>query len=348
MGINQFSKWLKTYAPNATFQLQLSAFKGRRIGIDAMGWLHCYLSTSKKHAIRKSDLFVSDPNDPNATYRILCKLTGQLVRFLERLWTAGITPVFFFDGRPHTLKRGELDKRTADKHKKLSELTQLYQQAILQPGTVDIDKLYNMIVQYPHMPSEYVKSCQNTLTMLGVPWVTAEHDGEQLAARCCAEGLISAVWSTDSDNMIFGAHLMIKGFVHGHPDQLEVVYLGEILRATRFSQNQLIDLAILLGCDFNEHIKGIGPVKATEIIQQYGQLDYVQGYDLSPLNYNIVREIFSYAPSQQPQWQLNRDLLSQLGEYIYQLLPEINKNDLLALHYAVPTAQCGHVMSATS
>ena len=345
MGINGFTKWLTNNAASAVFHLPLNSFKGRRIAIDALGWLHSYLSTSKKQAIKKTDLFI---NDPAVSHRILCKLTGQLVRFLERLWTVGITPVFVFDGPPHPLKRGELDKRKADDEKKRSDLAQLYQQESDYPGSVDRDKLYQKVVQYPHLPYEYVQSAQNTLTMLGVPWVTAEHDGEQLAARCCAEGLVSAVWSTDSDNLIFGAPLVIRGFVHNQPDAVEVVYLGEVLRASGLTQAQLIDLAILLGCDFNEHIKGIGPVTAMELIRQYHCLEYVQGHDLTVLNPIAVREIFGYQPSNQPEWQLTRERFSQLGEYIYQLTPDVNKQQLTAAHHSVPLAQSGHLFGNTN
>lgn len=342
MGIKGFSTWLKTYAPSAVFYLPLNSFKGRRIGIDALGWLHSYLSTSKKKAIKKSDLFA---NDPDVGFRILCRLTGELIRYIERLWAMEITPVFFFDGPPHPLKGGELEQRSKDNAKKLADLTQLYQQESCYPGSVDREKLYNKVVQYPHLPYEYVKSTQNTLTMLGIPWVTADHDGEQLAARCCAEGLISAVWSTDSDNLIFGAPLVIKGFVKGQPEVVEVTYLGEVLRASGLTQERLIDLAILLGCDFNQHIVGMGPVKAMDLIYQYQKLEYVPGVDFNALNYVAVREIFSHQPSMQPEWQLTRDRFSQLGEYIFQLVPDANKQQLMAASHAVPVAQSGHIFA---
>ena len=282
-------------------------------------------------------------DDPGMNYRILCKLTGQLLHFLQRLWNDGVTPVFFFDGPPHPLKQQELNQRATENKKKSSSIAELYQQETTNPGSADLEKLYKMVVQYPYLPYEYVTSIQNTLTMLGVPWVTAVHDGEQLAARCCAEGLISAVWSNDSDNLIFGAPLVIKGFVTGQPKAVEVVCLGEILKATGFTQAQHIDLAILLGCDFNQRIRGIGRVKAMELIRQYHCLENVQGYDLTRLNYHAVREIFNHQPSGQPEWQLTRDRFSQLGEYIYQLVPEVNKNNLIVAHHNVPLAQNGHV-----
>lgn len=38
---------------------------------------------------------------------------------------------------------------------------------------------------------------------------------------------------------------------------------------------QFVDLCILLGCDYCEGIKGIGPKKSVELIQKYGSIDNV-------------------------------------------------------------------------
>jgi flap endonuclease-1 len=39
------------------------------------------------------------------------------------------------------------------------------------------------------------------------------------------------------------------------------------------SRTQLIDLAILVGTDFNEGIKGIGPKKALKLVQDFGSIE---------------------------------------------------------------------------
>ena len=35
----------------------------------------------------------------------------------------------------------------------------------------------------------------------------------------------------------------------------------------------MIDLALLVGTDFNEGVKGIGPKKALKLVQQYGRIE---------------------------------------------------------------------------
>jgi len=39
------------------------------------------------------------------------------------------------------------------------------------------------------------------------------------------------------------------------------------------SRKQLIDLAILVGTDFNDGVKGIGPKKALKLVQDFGSID---------------------------------------------------------------------------
>jgi flap endonuclease-1 len=335
MTVNQFAIWMARFASGAKFTLDLSHFRGLRIGIDAHFWLHSYLSGAKKAAIRKEALFV---NDPEIEFKILCQLTKQLVRFLEKLWKQGITPVFFFDGEPYDLKEGENARRTANMEAQLADITTMYNQ-YFNHIPIDIEKLYNKVTQYPKLPYSYVESCQNTLTMLGVPWVVAPHDGEQLAARCCAEGLIAAVWTTDYDALVFGAPLIIRGFADRSPTKIEVIHLGTILQSSGLSSFQLVELAILLGTDFNDHTKGIGPKTAMDHIVQYGQLERIPGYWLDSLA--KVREIFYYADSgyQSTDWQLCTDYFEKLGQYIYALVPSADKQQLITAHVQVPRAR---------
>ena len=50
-------------------------------------------------------------------------------------------------------------------------------------------------------------------------------------------------------------------------------HLSRILEELGFTQEQFIDLCILLGCDYCDSIKGIGPKRAVELIRQHGNLE---------------------------------------------------------------------------
>src|SRR5258708_39595077 len=50
----------------------------------------------------------------------------------------------------------------------------------------------------------------------------------------------------------------------------ELVNLAENLQALGISREQLVDLALLVGTDFNEGVMGIGPKKGLALIRKYG------------------------------------------------------------------------------
>ena len=60
----------------------------------------------------------------------------------------------------------------------------------------------------------------------------------------------------------------------------------------QISREQLVDLAILVGTDFNDSIKGIGPKKALKLVQQYGRLEAMPEYMHQVGDVTAIRRIF--------------------------------------------------------
>jgi flap endonuclease-1 len=54
------------------------------------------------------------------------------------------------------------------------------------------------------------------------------------------------------------------------PETMELV---KLLEAWGITREGLVDLAMLVGTDFNDGIKGIGPKKALKLVQQYGRIE---------------------------------------------------------------------------
>ena len=60
------------------------------------------------------------------------------------------------------------------------------------------------------------------------------------------------------------------------------------------TQKQLVDMAILIGTDFNDGIKGIGPKKSLEIIKKMGNIENAyakMGGDSNMLTFDEINEI---------------------------------------------------------
>jgi flap endonuclease-1 len=53
----------------------------------------------------------------------------------------------------------------------------------------------------------------------------------------------------------------------------EVIELQRQLDVWQITREQLVDLAILLGTDFNGGVKGIGPKKGLRLVQQFGRIE---------------------------------------------------------------------------
>jgi flap endonuclease-1 len=93
-----------------------------------------------------------------------------------------------------------------------------------------------------------------------------------------------AVGSQDFDCLLFGSPLLIRNLTSTVKRKLpkkqayatiqpERIQLLPGLQKLGITQEQLIDLAILVGTDFNEGVKGFGPKKSLQLLQKAGSLE---------------------------------------------------------------------------
>jgi flap endonuclease-1 len=78
------------------------------------------------------------------------------------------------------------------------------------------------------------------------------------------------------------------------PLKPELIELSSFLRDNGITHEQLVDLAIMIGTDFNEGIKGIGPKTALKLMKRHGSLEALPD-DLRaklPRNLNMLRSMF--------------------------------------------------------
>ncbi len=114
------------------------------------------------------------------------------------------------------------------------------------------------------------------LRLMGLPTVQAPSEGEAQAAHMATAGAVWAAVSKDYDTLLFGAPRLLRfltfsgrEFLPGkgtfRPIAPELIDLQEWLAALGITREQLVDLAMLVGTDFNPGIKGIGPKKALQL-----------------------------------------------------------------------------------
>jgi len=247
--------------------LLLEDLENKVIAIDAYNAIYQFLSI-----IRGPD---GTPLK-DATGRVTSHLTGLLYRNVNLL-EAGIKPIYVFDGVPHELKSQTLAERSERRVKAHQE----WKEAISEG---DIERARCKATQSSRMTNEIAESSRILLTYLGIPVVQAPEEGEAQAAYMASNGEAWAASSQDFDSLLFGAPRLVRNLnisgrrklpgSRGYKDiNIEFIELSKVLEENELqSREQLVDLAILVGTDYNPGIRGIGPKRGLKLIQKHGDL----------------------------------------------------------------------------
>ncbi len=244
--------------------------KGKIIAIDALSFLYQFLSS-----IRQPD------GTPlmDSKGRTTSHLSGLMYR-TSQLIKLGIKPVYVFDGKPPKLKYAEIQRRRAQKAK-------AHENWEIAKEAGDIELALKHAKRTSKFTPEMLDDSKKLLSFIGMPWIQAPGEGEAQCVYMCKKGDAWAVGSQDYDSILLGCPKLIKNLTLSKDTHPEIIYTGEVLQKLKLTREQLIDLAILVGTDFNPGVHGIGPKKALKIVSEnkIGEIE---------LNFDIdeVREIF--------------------------------------------------------
>ncbi len=266
-------------------------FRGRIIAIDGHNVLHQFLAI-----IRQRD---GTPLK-DAQGRITSHLSGLLYRSAN-LVEAKIKPVYVFDGKPHPLKA-----RTLAQRRERKEQAEKAWKEALEKG--DLETARTKAQQTSRVTEDIIQQSKDLLTALGVPYIQAPSEGEAQGSHMVKKGHAYAVGSQDFDCLLFAAPLLVRNLTSSERRKLpqknaytavhlEMIRLNPGLQTLGLSQEQLIDIAILIGTDFNEGVRGYGPKKSLQLITKSGSLEQalptLQAPDVPSLSeINEIRSIF--------------------------------------------------------
>ncbi|XP_050426458.1 DNA excision repair protein ERCC-5 [Adelges cooleyi] len=103
------------------------------------------------------------------------------------------------------------------------------------------------------------------LRMFGIPYITAPMEAEAQCAFLEKIGRTDGTVTDDSDIWLFGANVVFKDFFDSKK-YVRQFRSDDIKHKFGLSQNNLIQLAFLVGSDYTRGIDGIGPVTAIEML----------------------------------------------------------------------------------
>uniref|UniRef100_A0A8C5XX83 Flap endonuclease 1 n=1 Tax=Microcebus murinus TaxID=30608 RepID=A0A8C5XX83_MICMU len=160
----------------------------------------------------------------------------------------GIKPVYVFDGKPPQLKSGELAKcseRRAEAEKQL-------QQAQASGAEEEVEKFTKRLVKVTKQQQD---ECKHLLSLMSIPTSTRPVRQSQLPAKSTLRP------PEDMDCLTFGSPVLMRHLTASEAKKLPIqeFHLSRILQQLGLNQEQFVDLCILLGSDYCESIRGIGP-----------------------------------------------------------------------------------------
>ena len=265
--------------------ISLQALSGKIIAADAFNIIYQFLAS-----IRQED------GTPLMDYKgnVTAHLSGLFYRNVK-LMESGIRPVYVFDGKPHSLKGRVHGERSAAK--KLAE--QKWKEALEQEKFEEAKKYAQATSR---LTSEMVAESKELLEGMGIPVVQAPSDGEAEAAMMVQKGLSYATASQDFDALLFGSPILVRNlsitgrrkvprqdrYIMVEPEEIS---LKETLDSLGIDRLGLVMLGILLGTDFNEGVKRVGPKTALKIVKEHKTPEKIISYVAEKYEYRFEVDV---------------------------------------------------------
>ena len=252
---------------------------GSVVAVDAHNWLYRYLTTTVK--------FTREEAYTTAAGEEVANLIG-LVQGLPKFFEHDLVPVFVFDGGVTELKDDEVAER-----REAREQAEAKRQAAEERG--DAVAAARLEARTQRLTSVIHETTRELLELLDVPVIEAPAEGEAQASHMALRGDVDYVGSEDYDTLLFGAPYTLRQLTSkGDPELMD---LEATLAEHEITREQLVDVAILCGTDFNEGLSGVGPKTALSEIREHGDLWAVlEARDASIAYADRVRALFLDPP----------------------------------------------------
>jgi len=270
--------------------ISLKNLNGKKVAIDAYNALYQFLAI-----IRQPD------GTPLRDHKgmITSHLSGLFYRTCN-LMEMGIKVIYVFDGMPPTLKEAEIKRRS-----KIKEEAQIKYELALKEGKIEEARSYAQMTS--RLKDYMADDSKRLLRCMGVPWVQAPSEGEAQAAYIAKKGDADYCSSQDFDSLLFGAPVLLRNLTISGRRKLprknvyieiepETVELTKLLKELEITYEQLIDIGILIGTDYNpDGVKGVGPKSALKLIKEHGSLEdtlpLLKEAEF-PVEPKLIREVF--------------------------------------------------------
>ena len=280
--------------------IDVKELAGKIIAIDGPNTVMQFLKYKYKNKEYYDSEYIID-----RTRRVISHLYGLLYR-MKFFYAKKMLPIVCFDGRVHPFKRRITKNQLHD----FLYVKKQYETAIEEKN---FDKAQAIATGKEFMWINAIQESKKLLGYMGVPYIDSPSSAEAQCVQLAKAGIVDVVVSQDYDSVVLGCPTLIRNLSKSRKRKIqnrwqtmkvnvEKIDLRENLKSWGVDIFQLVDMAILIGNDFNQGVRGIGPKNALNLIRQHGNVESVvkrnrDKYDFTGLNKTLideVREIFLF------------------------------------------------------
>jgi flap endonuclease-1 len=245
-------------------EVELKSLHGRKIAIDASMAIYQFLIAVRTGGAGNAATMLTNADGETTSH--IQGMFNRTIRFLSE----GLKPVFVFDGKPPQFKSGELQKRREKREKAQVSLVKAQEEGNVE----EQDKHSKRLVRAGTKENQ---ECQKLLQLMGVPVVLAPCEAEAQAASLAKAGLVYATGTEDMDALTFATPVLVRKmtFANNSKSMVQTISYAKAVEGLGLTHAQFVDLCILLGCDYTDSIKGVGPKTALKLIREHGSIEKI-------------------------------------------------------------------------
>ncbi|UPV99404.1 flap endonuclease-1 [Halorussus gelatinilyticus] len=249
---------------------------GSVVAVDAHNWLYKYLTTTVKWT--RDEVYTTDDGTEVAN------LVG-VVQGLPKFFENDLTPVFVFDGAVTDHKSAEIEQRREERAKREEKLEEAREEG-------DAVEIARLDAHTQRLTDTIQRTTRELFDRLDVPYIEAPAEGEAQAAHMNRTGAVDYCGTEDYDSLLLGAPLTLRQLTSkGDPELMD---FEATLEEHDVTWEQLVDIGILCGTDFNEGVSGVGPKTALKEVKEHGDVWGVleaRGASIEK-DVDVIRELF--------------------------------------------------------
>ena len=271
MGVKNLIKFIERYAPSSVRSTRITDYRNKTIGIDANLLLYKLILAIRQNGYDITNLTNNYDDDDDANTDILTRTPPEeimvthihsLILKLIAFKQHNIIPVFVFDSGAPVIKADTLE----DRKKARDAIIKKYKNSKTDKGK----RIYYYMKA--DITSKEFDECRELIKLFDYSIIDAKEEADAQLVQLYKAGLVDSIASEDMDILLFGGGVLLRNFTIAHNKEIREISLSDLLKSAKITQNELIQIGILLGTDYCD-IPNISPMKAYDLIKKSGDLE---------------------------------------------------------------------------